>query len=102
MIPASKTNVEETKTSNTCGLLCISIVNPPKHATIILKYNRGAPNNYWCTEDMLVLPNINDNSNGSKVQLQNIATMNAEKTGSIPLSISLSIHAKKAHIFDGL
>ena len=98
-IPASKTNVKESKTSYTPELLCSSIVDPPEHANIIAKYDSGASNNYWRTEDMLVLSNIKDTRDVPTVQLTNNATTNATKTGSIPLSISISIHAKKGTHF---
>ena len=39
---------------------------------------------------------------GPTLKLPNNATINATKTGIIPLSGSLSTHAKRAHIFDGL
>ena len=51
---------------------------------------------------MLVLNNIKDTQNGPTFQLSNNSTTNAKKTESIPLSRSLRIHAKKAHIFDEL
>ena len=88
--------------SSTSELLCICIVDPPQHTTIIEKYDSGVSNNYWCTEEMLVLTNIKDTHNGPTVKLPNNATMNVTKIGIIPLSIILNIHAKKAHIFDGL
>ena len=51
---------------------------------------------------MLVLTNLKDTRDGPIFQLPNNATIDATKTGSIPLSRSLSTHAKKAHVFDGL
>ena len=39
-----------------------------------------------------------DAYNGTAVQLQNNATIDATKTGNILLSGNLRIHAKKAHI----
>ena len=36
------------------------------------------------------------------VQLPNNETMSETRTGNIPLASSLSNHAKKAHIFDGI
>ena len=39
-------NVEEMKQSNTFNLLCISIVDPPQHATIVAKADSGESNNY--------------------------------------------------------
>ena len=51
---------------------------------------------------MLVLTNIKDTRNGQAVKLPNNTNMNETKAGILPLSISLSIHAKKEHIFDGL
>ena len=51
---------------------------------------------------MLVITNLKDTPDGPTVQLPKNATMNATKTGSILLSVSLSTHAKKAHMFDGL
>ena len=56
----------------------------------------------WCTEDMLVLLDLKDTPDGPTFQLPNNATINAKKTGSIPLSGSLSTHAKKAQVFDVL
>ena len=51
---------------------------------------------------MLVLTNLKDTRDLPIVQLPKNATMNAKKTGGIPLSVNLSIHAKKAHVFYGL
>ena len=48
---------------------------------------------------MLVITNFKDTCDGPTVQLPNNATINATKTGSIPLSIRLSTHAKKSHVF---
>ena len=101
-MPANKTNVEEIKQYNTTVLLCISIVDPPQHATIITKADRAASNNYWRTEDMSVLTNVKNIRNGPTVQLPNNETMSATKTVNIPLAISLSANVKKAHIIDGL
>ena len=53
-------------------------------------------------EDMLVLTKIKDIRNGPILQFPNSATMNVTKTGTLPLSRSLSTHTKKAHVFDGL
>ena len=69
---------------------------------MLAKSDSGASNNYWRSEYMLVLTNLKDNRDGPTVQLPNNATMNVTKTGSIPLSGSLSTQAKKAHVFDGL
>ena len=101
-IPASKNNVKEAKTSYTSEFLCSSIVGPPQHATIIAKADSGVSNNYWRTEDILVLTDLKDTRDGSTVQLPNNETMNKKKTGSMPLSGSLITHAKRAHIFDRL
>ena len=79
-------------------LLCSSIIDPPKHATIIVKYYSVVSNNYQRTEDQLVLTDIKDTHNWPTVQLPNNATMNATKTGNIPLSISISLHTKR-HMF---
>ena len=98
-LPASKTNVEETKPSYKYGLLCISIVDPPQNATIIAKYDSGASNNYCHTEHMLVITNIKDTHDGPTFQLPNNTTINSTKTESIAISRSLSIHAKQAHLF---
>ena len=102
LIPASKTNIKEAKTYYTYELLCISIVDPPQHATIVVKSDSGASDNYWCTEDTLVLTNLKYNRDGPTVQLPNNATMNATKTESIPLQGSRSTHKKKSHVFDGI
>ena len=56
-------------------------------------------NNYWRTEDLLGITNLKDTRDGPTVQLPNNATMNATKTGIIPMSGSLIIHSKKAHVF---
>ena len=101
-IPSKKTNVKEAKTSYTYELLCSFIVDPPQQSTIILKADNGTSNKYCCTEDMLVITNLKDTPDGPTFQLPNNATINAKKTGSIPLSGSLSTHAKKSHVFDGL
>ena len=51
---------------------------------------------------MTVLTNVKNTRNGPTFQLPNNETMSATKTGNIPLASSLSAHAKRAHIFDGL
>ena len=51
---------------------------------------------------MLLLTNLKDTRDGPTFQLPNNATMNAEKTGIVPLSGSLINHAKKSHVFGGL
>ena len=101
-VPVSNPSIVENKTFYTSELLCSSTVDPPQHATIISKDDSGTSNNYWRTEEQLVLTDIEDTHNGPIVQLPNNTTMNATNTGNIPLSESLSIHAKKSHIFDGL
>ena len=101
-IPASKTNAKEAKTAYTSELLCRSIVDPPQHATIILKSDSGVSNNYWCTEDMLVLTNLKYTCYRPTFQLPNNANINVTKRGSIPLSGILRTYAKKAHVFDEL
>ena len=53
-------------------------------------------------EYMLVITNIKDTRNGPAVKYSNNSTMNATKTGILPLLRSISIHANKEHIFDGL
>ena len=50
-------------------------------------------------DDMLVLTNIKDAQNGPTLQIPNNETMNATKTGILPLLISLITHEKKAHVF---
>ena len=100
-IPSKKTNVKEAKTYYTYELLCSFIVYPPQQSTIISKSDSGTSNKYWCTEDMLVLLDLKDTPDGPTFQSPNNATINAKKTGSIPLSGSLSTHAKKSHVFDG-
>ena len=102
LIPASKTNEKEAKTSYISELLCSSIVDPPQHVTIIAKADSGVSNNYCCTEDMLLLTNLKDTRDVPTVQLPNNATMNEAKTDSIPMLVSLLIHAKKAHVFYGI
>ena len=101
LIPASKNNAKEAKTSYTSELLCSSIVDLPQHKTIIAKSDNGASNNFWRTEKMIVLTNLKESLDGPTAQLPNNATMNATKTGIIQQSGSLIAHAKKAHIFDG-
>ena len=78
------------------------MVDPPQNATTIGKSDSGASNNYWRTEDMLVLINIKDTHNGLTVHFPNNATMNTTKTDNIPLSRSIRNHANKTHIFDSL
>ena len=101
-MPASKINVKEAKTSYTSELLCSSIADPPQHKTIILKSDSGVSNNYWRTSDILVITNLKETRDGPTIQLPNNATINAKKTGSIPMSGSLSTHAKKSPVFDRL
>ena len=80
-------------------LTSLSIVDAAQYATIITKTNSGASNNYWCTEDQLVLTEIKVTHNEPTVKLPNNATMNATKTYNVPLSGNISLHAKKAHLF---
>ena len=98
-IPASKNNIDETKTSYTSKLLCSSIVYPPQHATIIVKADIGASRSYWRTEDITCLTSIKDTRNRPTAQLPNNATMNAKNAGILQLSRSLSIHAKRHTVF---
>ena len=98
-IPASKTNAKENKTYYTSELLYRSIVDPPQHATIIGKYYSGESNNYWRTEDMLLLTNLRDTHDGLTVILPNNTTMNATKIGCIPLLRILSTHEKRPTFF---
>ena len=98
-MPESKTNEKKAKTSYTSELLCSSIIYPPQHATIIAKDDSGASNNYWFTEDMLVLTNLKDTHYILTVQLPNTATMNATITESIPLLGSLRTRTKRAQVF---
>ena len=100
-LPSSKPNLVLNKTSYTSELLCSSTVDPPQHATITSKAYSGVYNNYWCAEDQLVITYIKDTHNGTTVQLANNYTMNATKTGKIPLAGSLRIYAKKAYFFMG-
>ena len=102
LIPASKTNAEEIKTSNTYALLCSSIVDPPQHATIIAKSDSVTSNNYWRTEEISLLTNVKNTRDVLTVQLPNNNKMSAKRIGNTPLARSLSNHTKKAHIFDGL
>ena len=51
---------------------------------------------------MLVSTNIKDTWNGPTLNLTNNATMNATKTGILPLSRSLITYAEQTHIFDWL
>ena len=101
-MPANKTNVDEIKKSNTSELLWSSIVDPPKPATIISKAGRVVSNNYWQTEYMTVFTNVKRTRDGPTVQLPNNETMSTTRTENITLESSLSAHAKKTHIFDGL
>ena len=98
---ASKYDLVENNTSYTSEFLCSAIVDPPQHATIISKDDSVASNNYWRTEYQLVLTDINNTHNGPKAHLPNNATMSTTKTGNIPLSGNINLHAKR-HIFDGL
>ena len=96
------TNVKQSKTSYTYEILCGSIVDTHQHTNVIAKYDSGTSNNYWRTENMLVLINLKDNRGGPTVQSPNNLTMNATKTGSTPLAGSLSTNSKKAQVFDGV
>ena len=102
LIPASQPNVKEIKTSYKSELIFRFIVDPPQHATSIEKYGSGASNNYWRTEDILVITNINNTHNGPTVQFPNNSSMNTTNTEILPLSRILINHEKKVHIFDGL
>ena len=75
-------------------LLCNSIVDPPQHATTIEKSDSGESNDYWRTEDQLVLTDKKEIHNGLIVKLTNNANMNMTETANIPLSESLRIYAK--------
>ena len=95
MIPASKNNVEEIKTSNTSESLCSSIIYPLQYATIMAKYDIGTSNNYWKTEDTSLIKNVKNTKDGTSVQLKNNEKMSATRTGNTPLQISLRAHAKR-------
>ena len=49
-----------------------------------------------------ITTNLKDTCDGPTVQLPTNATTNKTKTGSIPLSVSLSTREKKSHVFDRL
>ena len=66
------------------------------------KYDSVASNNYWHIGDQLFLTDKKDTHNGPTVQLPNNDTISVTNTVHIPLSSSLIIHEKKAHIFDGM
>ena len=102
MVSAINSHVIDHKTSFTLETLCSSILDPTKHANIIVKADSGASNNYWRTEYHLFLTDINYTHNGSTVQLPNNAIMSVTHTGHIPVSISLSPHEKNVHVFDVL
>ena len=88
LIPTSKTNVKETKTSFTSELLCSSIKDPPQQKTIVARSDSGTSNNYLQTEDMLVLTNIKEPPDVPTVKLPNYATMNAKITGNLTINNS--------------
>ena len=67
LVPASNSNVMDNINSITSELLFSSIPDPPKHANIISKADSGSSNNYWSTEDLLVIADINDIYNGPTV-----------------------------------
>ena len=102
MVPYSNYNVIDNITSLTSELLCSYIIEPPKNATITTKEDSGASNNYWRTEDQLVLTDKNDTSNRSTIQLPNNASISSKHTVNIPFTNSLGLQATKAPIFDGL
>ena len=80
-----------------------SMANPPlQHKTIIEKSDIGASNNYWRTEHMTVLTNVQNTRDGPTVQFPKNETMSTTRTGTIPLKRSLTDRKKKSHIFDGL
>ena len=98
LIPVINHNAVENKTSYTSELLCSSTVDPPQHATIISKADSDTSNNYCRNKYQIGLIDIKDTHNEPTFQLPNNATMIATKTGDIPLSRSLRLHAKKEHI----
>ena len=102
LVPTINFHIIHKKTSFTSKLLCRSIVDTPKHATINVKSDIGASNNYWRTEYQLVITDIKDTHNGPEVQLPNNFTMYMTQTGNIPLSSSLIPHTTNVHSFDGL
>ena len=58
--------------------------------------------NYWITEYMSVLTNGKDTWDGPTVQFLDNNKVSTTRTWRISLERSLSAHAKKVHIFDGL
>ena len=70
--------------SITSELLCSSTVDSPNNTTIISKSYSDESNNYWRTEDIPVITDITDISNGPTVQLPNNTTMYATQNVNIP------------------
>ena len=58
--------------------------------------------NYWRTEEISVVTNVNNVRDGPTVQLPHNEIVKATRTGNLPLAISLNTRAKNKHLFDGL
>ena len=69
---------------------------------MVAKSDSVTSNSYYLTEDMPLFTNVKDTRYGPTVQFPNNDTMSVTRTGSISIASSISAHAKKAHIFDGL
>ena len=67
-VPSSNSNLTDNITYIISELLCSFIINPPNNATIISKSDSGGSNNYWGTEYLIFIIDINDIYNGPIVQ----------------------------------
>ena len=73
----SNSNVTDDINSITPELLCSSNIYPPNKSNNFETSDIDASNNYWRTEDIPVLADIADISNGPTVQLRNIFTVSS-------------------------
>ena len=64
MVSTTNSNVTDNTNSITPSLLCSSTIDPSNNTTIIVKEESCASNNYWSTEDIIVLTDITAVSNG--------------------------------------
>ena len=64
MVSTTNSNVTDNTNSITPSLLCSSTIDPSNNTTIIVKEESCASNNYWSTEDIIVLSDITAVSNG--------------------------------------
>jgi hypothetical protein len=76
--------------------------DPPKRTSILAKVDSGASNHYSKPQDQHVLSKVHATPFGPTVVLPGSKHIQATHSGQLPLHLSFSGKAKKAHSLDGI